>query len=523
MFTTAKGGTELMHNELMQRLPQHYKDYFSIFNYLPQADTSKKLVYWNQLSYDQDAIQALKDENVVSQIDYFVFVSHWQSEKFRQIYNIPAYKTFVMENACIGVFGKKVRGEKVKVCYTSTPYRGLDVLLSAWELLNPQDAELHVFSSCKIYGEDFAASEEPKYEHLYEKCKTLPNVVYRGSIPNDELREELASCDILAYPCTFEETSCIAVIEALCSGVRVITNNLGALPETTQGWANMYPYIPNKEFHAVKFASLLKKDIELTRRGMFVDLLQFQQNIYTNKWMWDRRILDWIDFLDNQIIKIEEFNIKNTWDKTIFKECFIENEYGIQNLEENDVVLDIGGHIGSFARLCWNKGSRNIHGFEADVTNFAYYQSNAKEGITITNKAVWQSDDDTTTLNFDTNIVDGNTGMGVISDKGVEVECIKLDFILSQYEKVRILKIDVEGSEYPILYTSQHLEKVDVIVGEFHEMANALETINDYTFNREGLAKFLEDNNFEVVKMQQASWSATCGSFKAINKNFKND
>jgi hypothetical protein len=54
-------------------------------------------------------------------------------------------------------------------------------------------------------------------------------------------------------------------------------------------------------------------------------------------------------------------------------------------------------------------------------------------------------------------------------------------------------------------------------------LSNALETINDYTFNREGLTKFLEDNNFEVVKMQQSSWSATCGSFKAINKNFKND
>jgi hypothetical protein len=71
MFKTPKGGTELMHQELMQRLPQHYKDYFSIFNYFPQADTSKKLVYWNQLSYDQEAIQALKDENVVNQIDYF--------------------------------------------------------------------------------------------------------------------------------------------------------------------------------------------------------------------------------------------------------------------------------------------------------------------------------------------------------------------------------------------------------------------------------------------------------------------
>jgi FkbM family methyltransferase len=185
-------------------------------------------------------------------------------------------------------------------------------------------------------------------------------------------------------------------------------------------------------------------------------------------------------------------------------------------------VLDIGGHIGSFARLCWNKGSRNIHGFEADVTNFAYYQSNAKEGVTITNKAVWRSDDDTSTLKFDTNIVDGNTGMGVISDKGtVEVEAIKLDDILSQHDKVRILKIDVEGSEYPILYTSKQLSKVDVIVGEFHEMDNALETINDYTFNRDGLAKFLEDNNFEVIKMEQASWSANCGSFKAIKNSQK--
>jgi len=518
MFTTAKGGTELMHDELMSRLPQHYKDNFSIFNYLSQADTSKKLVYWNQLSYDQEAIQALKDENIINQIDFFVFVSNWQAEKFRQIYGIPAYKTFVIENACVGVFDKKVRGEKIKVCYTSTPYRGLDVLLAAWELLNPQDAELHVFSSCKIYGEDFAASEEPKYEHLYEKCKTLPNVVYRGSIPNDEMREELASFDILAYPCTFEETSCIAVIEALCSGLRVITSNLGALPETTQGWANIYPYIPNKEYHAVKFAKLLKNDIELFRRGKLTNYLQGQQNIYGGKWMWDKRINDWTDFLDDQIIKHEEFNIKNAWDKTIFKECFIENEYGVVDLKQDDTVLDIGGHIGSFARLCWNKGSRNIHGYEADNTNFLYYQANAKEGITVSKKAVWRSDDDTKTVLFDTNIVDGNTGMGVISDKGVEVECIKLDDILAQHEKVRLLKIDVEGSEYPILYTSKQLNKVEVIVGEFHEMVD--KDINDYTFDREGLTKFLEDNDFEVTKMEQSSWSSLCGSFKAVNKNF---
>ena len=55
-------------------------------------------------------------------------------------------------------------------------------------------------------------------------------------------------------------------------------------------------------------------------------------------------------------------------------------------------------------------------------------------------------------------------------------------------------------------------------MGEFHEMVD--KDINDYTFDREGLTKFLEDNDFEVVKMEQSSWSSLCGSFKAVNKNF---
>lgn len=60
-FDSPKGGTELMYDELMERLPANYKEQFSIFNYPYQADTSKQTIYWNQLSYDQDAVQFLKD------------------------------------------------------------------------------------------------------------------------------------------------------------------------------------------------------------------------------------------------------------------------------------------------------------------------------------------------------------------------------------------------------------------------------------------------------------------------------
>ena len=298
MFDKPKGGTELMFDELMRRLPDNYKEQFSIFNYLPQADFSKKTIYWNQLSYDQDAVQALKDPKLVEQIDHFVFVSHWQSEMFRKIFNIPGYKTHVLKNASLGVI-PRVQGkrDKVRLCYTSTPWRGLDVLLDAWELIKPNNCELHIFSSCKIYGQEFGKNDV-NYEPLYERCTTLPGVVYRGSIPNAELRKELPTFDILAYPNTFEETSCIAVIEALSAGLRVVTSNLGALPETTEGWARMYPYLRDPSLHASRFADILLEEIELVRSGKLDEHLTQQVQTYNTRWTWDYRIKEWLDFLD---------------------------------------------------------------------------------------------------------------------------------------------------------------------------------------------------------------------------------
>jgi len=295
MFDKPMGGTELMYNELMSRLSKSY-DHLSIFNYIGQADFNKTTVYWNQLSYDQEGVQWLSDAKNVEMIDQFVFVSYWQAEQYRKIFGIPGYKTRVIQNACIGVEERTEGPRKlVRLCYTSTPYRGLDVLLEAWDRLNPEDCELHVFSSCQIYGPEFAHTEEPKYTDLYNRCLNTKGIVYRGSIANEELRKELPTFDILAYPNTFEETSCIAVIEALSAGLRVVTSSLGALPETTEGWAHIYPYLMDKNTHADVFASLLKEEIEAIRNAMS---LENQKKIYAPRWSWNSRINQWTNYLD---------------------------------------------------------------------------------------------------------------------------------------------------------------------------------------------------------------------------------
>lgn len=298
-FQKPMGGTELMYNQLMELLDDGYKEKFSIFNYPVYADTTKKTVYWNQLSYDQEAVQFLSSPENVEEINHFVFVSHWQSEQFRKQFNIPGYKTQVIKNASSDI-GQRESGvrQKVRVCYTSTPWRGLDVLLHAWELANTEDCELHVFSSTKIYGEEFAKNNEDQYQSLYDKCEQLEGVVYRGSVSNEELREELPTFDILAYPNTFEETSCIAVIEALSCGLRVVCPNLGALPETTEGWARMYPYLANKKLHALKFADILEEEIKKIKSGDLDSHLELQKQVYAPKWNWNQRIEEWKNFLN---------------------------------------------------------------------------------------------------------------------------------------------------------------------------------------------------------------------------------
>jgi len=299
MLDKPMGGTEIMYEELMARLPQEIKDKYSIFNYIPYADFSKPTIFWNQLSYDQNAVSFLSEPENVEKIDQFVFVSHWQAEMYRKTFNIPGYKTTVIKNASIEA-SKRESGprEKVRLCYTSTPWRGLDVLIKAWQLLDPQDCELHVFSSTKIYGKDFAISAAGNYEELFDECRNTQGIVYRGFSTNESLRSELHTFDIMAYPNTFEETSCIAVIEALCSGLRVVTSNLGALPETTEGWARMYPYLMNKDKHAEAFASILKEEIEKIKTGKLDSELEFQKQVYAPKWSWDERIKEWTNFLN---------------------------------------------------------------------------------------------------------------------------------------------------------------------------------------------------------------------------------
>jgi FkbM family methyltransferase len=207
-----------------------------------------------------------------------------------------------------------------------------------------------------------------------------------------------------------------------------------------------------------------------------------------------------------------------TLDQAIFNGVVLFNEYRLpQRFAPGDIVIDIGAHIGSFAEAVLSRGCRNLYCIEADRANVEIAATNLRpyieEGyVRLVWGAAWRSDPNTDELYFDgyhpfpksftgmEGII--NTGNGsVIWPVGEPVKKVAFDEIVDLVtnlgeQRVRLLKLDCEGAEWPILLTSRRLELIDEICGEFHEIGGQfLEISEDRSskapvFSYEGYANF---------------------------------
>jgi len=156
---------------------------------------------------------------------------------------------------------------------------------------------LHIWSSMKLYLED-----DRPYEHLYARAQSLRGVIYHGLAPNPELRAALRNMHFLTYPCTFAETACLAAIEAMAAGCRLIVPSLGALPETTAGFARVYPSHPNDEAHVAAFSEHLAAELAMPWAGN-PDQSISQQRHCAEVYNWTLRLSEWRQLINGLAIK----------------------------------------------------------------------------------------------------------------------------------------------------------------------------------------------------------------------------
>ncbi|MDR3404727.1 MAG: glycosyltransferase family 4 protein [Chthoniobacter sp.] len=268
-----------------------------------------RLVLWTQHRIDQHAVQSLAEPSESDSYDGFVFVSEWQREEFCLGFGLAAARTQVLGNGVAPAFadlfpeGQAILAQKAAppvLAYTSTPFRGLNLLVEAFPAIRSQipEVRLRVFSSMAVYQETPAA-DQARFGALYQRCRQTPGIEYVGSLPQPALAREMREVAVLAYPNTFPETFCIAALEAMASGCRIVTSVQGALPETTAGFAELIPVGSNRSPDVREFA---ERTADVLRKMQSADpaveeLLQRQVQYVRQNATWTVRAAQWEKWL----------------------------------------------------------------------------------------------------------------------------------------------------------------------------------------------------------------------------------
>lgn len=293
------GGTEILFENLKVVLGNEWNQNINLMlstcrhEYIAE---DKINILWQQLSYDQQNVQLMRDQSFVDKVDYFIYGSNWQFEKFRYFFNIPENKSRVIKNAIRKIeFVPKQKTEKIKLIYTSTPWRGLEILLDAFEKLDRDDVELDVYSSTIIYGKGYQQMTQGMYDELFDRARKMKNVNYMGYATNEGIRKAVQRAHIYTYPSIFEETSCLSALEAGAAGCDLLVTNFGALYETCSEWATYVPYTSDKDVLADRYAKELNRRIDNYRHD---DPIHERQSMFFNNfWSWQNRIPQWRDLL----------------------------------------------------------------------------------------------------------------------------------------------------------------------------------------------------------------------------------
>lgn len=299
------GGTELQEDLLHKYADANILGDFQICTSVPEKiplSSNKINVLWQQNSYDQPNLQPwFQNKENHKKYFYYIFNSNWCYEKFRMAYDLPLDRCVVIKNAIEPIVRRPALKEKrtIRMLYTSTPWRGLNVLLGAMQLLEDVDVHLDVYSSTKIYGKDFYDANNDRYKPLFEQASQMKNVTYVGYKPNDFITKNLATYDIFPYSNTWEETSCISMIEAMAAGLQIITTNYGALYETCCDWPSYINYTKNYKLMSQAFAEAIRAIAKEMYKETTQTFLNSQADYYNKFYTWEQRRHEWNSTLSN--------------------------------------------------------------------------------------------------------------------------------------------------------------------------------------------------------------------------------
>ncbi len=301
------GGSESQLRLLLKYLPdESFKDINLILNNTDPSllEKNKINILWMQHFVNQAEAKNIGSKDYVDKLDYLVFNSNWNFEKYQYKFKIPEHKSLVIKNAIEKISAHKKPEDKINLIYHTTPWRGLVQLLNVFENLNLKNVELNVCSSTIIYGKKFNTILGKEYESIFDRCKNMKNVNYLGFVENKKIIELLKKTHIYSLPSIWPETSCISAIESMAAGCEVVTTNLGALYETCAPFGTLVSFDSNLKNLENKYAVTLSNSIESYWSDEVQKKLKLQNEVINSTYSWEVRSIEWKNFL-NQARKLK--------------------------------------------------------------------------------------------------------------------------------------------------------------------------------------------------------------------------
>lgn len=222
------------------------------------TNINPNVLLWNWIQHDIN-VSFVTEKAMHYPFDKYIFVSNWQKNRFIQKFKLNHNKCMVIQNGIspiIKINELNYLQKEPILLYCSTPYRGLIIAYKLFQKIKQSipNIKFKVFScfSREIDKNktkylpitdisDIRTTElDIYYSSVYQLLINDNNIEFYGSVPHHILFSHMKSAMVFFYPNTYAETCCTSVLEAMAHRCNVISSELGAIPETTNGFASIF-------------------------------------------------------------------------------------------------------------------------------------------------------------------------------------------------------------------------------------------------------------------------------------------
>ena len=216
------------------------------------------------------------EEKMLEQANKIIAVSHFTKRELLEYYKVPEEKIRVIHNGVdVNKFKPAKDKRKIKEELGFNPndlaivsVGRLYARKGLFTLIESMPAVIKRFKNAKFIISGKGQSDEMrKLINYADKIGVKDNIIFTGYYPDKKLPKLYQAADVFAFS-TFYEHHPFAVLEALSTGLPVVTTNVGGIPETIESGKNGFLVEPfNPKQFADRILYLLDHPAEASEMG----------------------------------------------------------------------------------------------------------------------------------------------------------------------------------------------------------------------------------------------------------------